>query len=395
MNKTVGSIFLVAGTAIGAGMLGLPLAAGLVGFKVSILVLILIWALMTYTGLLVLEVNLTLPTVNNSFKSMAQKTLGPFGSIVSSITLMLLLYSLTGAYISGSGSMLSMITGLIFHVSVPNWLNSIIFTCVLGSLIFHSTQLVDKTNQLVLSIKGILILLILALLMPKIHYANLLHSPKSVKSLLLVAPIFLTSFGFHTVIPSITNYIGKQARQLQFIIIIGALIPFIIYLFWLVVTLGLIPQVGTYSFAQIHHHDGIACLLCDIMHLSHSHWVSIFINLFGNIAMITSFLGVTLGLFDFLHDVCKRDNSKKGRIQTAALTYLPPLIFSFIYPQGFYFGLSLAAIFVAILEVILPASMVFSLRRNQPGEYQVKGGRFWLLLVFISGLALIGCAVIR
>lgn len=45
-NRTLGSIFIVAGTTIGAGMLAMPLAAAGVGFSVTLGLLIGLWALM-------------------------------------------------------------------------------------------------------------------------------------------------------------------------------------------------------------------------------------------------------------------------------------------------------------------------------------------------------------
>ncbi|WP_319950534.1 aromatic amino acid transport family protein, partial [Klebsiella pneumoniae] len=51
-NRTLGSIFIVAGTTIGAGMLAMPLAAAGVGFSVTLGLLIGLWALMCYTALL-------------------------------------------------------------------------------------------------------------------------------------------------------------------------------------------------------------------------------------------------------------------------------------------------------------------------------------------------------
>ncbi|MEG7492924.1 aromatic amino acid transport family protein, partial [Enterobacter hormaechei] len=45
-NRTLGSIFIVAGTTIGAGMLAMPLAAAGVGFGVTVVLLGGLWALM-------------------------------------------------------------------------------------------------------------------------------------------------------------------------------------------------------------------------------------------------------------------------------------------------------------------------------------------------------------
>jgi tyrosine-specific transport protein len=53
-NRTLGSIFIVAGTTIGAGMLAMPLAAAGVGFGVTLVLLGGLWALMCYTALLLL-----------------------------------------------------------------------------------------------------------------------------------------------------------------------------------------------------------------------------------------------------------------------------------------------------------------------------------------------------
>ena len=99
MKKAFGATLLIIGTTIGAGMLGIPIAGGLIGFKFSALVISILWLLMTYTGLLVLEVNLTLPLKKNNFSSMAQATAGVPAKVIAMTCVFLLLYSLTGAYI--------------------------------------------------------------------------------------------------------------------------------------------------------------------------------------------------------------------------------------------------------------------------------------------------------
>lgn len=55
-NRTLGSILIVAGTTIGAGMLAMPLAAAGVGFTGIVCLLIGLWMLMSYTSLLLVEV---------------------------------------------------------------------------------------------------------------------------------------------------------------------------------------------------------------------------------------------------------------------------------------------------------------------------------------------------
>ena len=54
MNKIVGSTLIIAGTALGGGMLALPLASAGLGFYPAAFLIIANWALMTYTALLML-----------------------------------------------------------------------------------------------------------------------------------------------------------------------------------------------------------------------------------------------------------------------------------------------------------------------------------------------------
>ncbi|SPY32059.1 tryptophan-specific transport protein-1 [Pasteurella canis] len=59
------------------------------------------------------------------------------------------------------------------------------------------------------------------------------------------------------------------------------------------------------------------------------------INAFSIAAILSSFIGVGLGVFDFLADFFKFDNSKQGRFKSWAVTFLPPLILSVSFPLGF------------------------------------------------------------
>ena len=396
-GKVIGSILLLAGTAIGAGMLALPMVSASTGFVFSTALIIFLWALMTLTALLILEVNLAFKVYHNSFGSMAYGTLGRTGQIIAWLTCLLLLYALTSAYIAGNSSLLTTLVQHVFNLNSPSWVNAILFTLVLGTAVFWSTHTVDILNRFFISIKGFLLLATLILLMPHIKITQLIHQAGPAKYIWAAAPIFLTSFGFHTVIPSLTNYLGRDAKTLKKVILIGTIIPLIIYILWLAATLGIIPLFGHYSFSHIiKAHQSVGGFVSTMDHIINSKVISFGINGFSDIAMTTSFLGVSLGLFDFLADGFKRSNSHTGRLQTALLTFIPPLVFALYYPKGFILALGYAAIFVAILEIILPALMVIKLRKSTTlkSSYRVKGGLPLLTIVMLIGVALIACQLL-
>ena len=385
---------MLIGITIGAGMLALPLISAKSGFILSSLALIGIWALMAYTGLLVLEVNLAFPVYRNNFSSMSKMTLGHWGYLVTWISCIALLYALAAAYISGNSSLLSAGFKLFLHRNVPKPLNALFFTIIFGGAVFWSTQIVDHLNRYLLALKATLLIAAIVLLMPHINMNLLLNQSYQAKSLFASIPVFLCAFGYHTIIPSLSNYLGQCPKKLKKVIIIGASVPLIFYLLWMFVILTIVPLAGKYGFDSIsaNNHASLEGLMYNLYHLVQKKWVNIVVNAFSDIAMTTSFLGVTLGLFDFLADHFKRLNTTLGRLQTAALTFIPPLLFACFYPNGFITALRYVAIFVAILEIILPALMVWFLRR-QPARfkspYRVWGNNVVLAIVILCGFLLI------
>ncbi len=390
--KLIGSTFIMTGTAIGAGMLALPLVSGAVGLPLALALLVTIWIVMTLTGLMVLEVCLALKHGRNNFHSMAKETLGPIGQVVAWIMVLVLLYALTAAYISGDASLLTTLLQGTFGVMVPGWINAMIFTVVFGGVVTWSTRAVDLLNRGLMSFKMIALIITIALLLPRVNVVNLASEPGHARYLWVMAPIFLTSFGFHTSIPSVVTYMRRDVKALRKIILWGAGIPMIVYVLWLLVTLGIIPLYGADdSFQSLAlQHGSVGMLVKVIDHLAHSSSVDFGINLFSNIAMTTSFLGVSLGLFDFLADGFKRPNSRQGRVGTSLMTFLLPLAFAIFYPKGFIAALGFAAFCVAVLEVIMPPLMVYQLRRSDKlhSPYRLIGGHTLLLMVLLVGVVL-------
>ena len=121
--KTLGGTWIFAGTAIDAGMLAIPLVTAVVGFPLDMLLLVICWAVMSLTALLILETNLAFPDGAN-FNIMSRHTIGRGGQLATWISFLLLLYALITAYVSGGASLLSVAVKLISGVTWPHWLIS-------------------------------------------------------------------------------------------------------------------------------------------------------------------------------------------------------------------------------------------------------------------------------
>lgn len=397
-GKVIGSTLIVIGTSIGAGMLALPIISAAAGFVPAVLLLIAVWILMTFTGLLLLEATLQFKQYENNFSTMAKATLGIVGQVGAWISCLMLLYALTAAYIAGNTSlMVHLLQSVGIHS--PNWVSSLLFTCVLGSAIFWSASTVDHCNRVLISVKGILLTGSFVFMLPHVNMIHLLSccSGHSSKYLLTAVTIFLCAFGFHNVVPSLVNYIGLEPKALRKIIITGTTITCGIYFLWLLVTLGIMPLYGENSFSMVVKTDGsVGLFIQTLCALLHNKWLYYGINGFANIAMTTSFLGVALGLFDFLADGFHRSNTHFGRFQSALLTFIPPLLFALFYPEGFILALGYASVFVIVITILLPVLFVYQLRKRSasPALYRVRGGSWILIGLMILSVVFIGLQIL-
>ena len=365
----------------------MPLAAAGVGFTVTLGLLFTLWALMCYTALLLLEVYQHVPA-DMGLGSLAARYLGRYGQWVTGFCMLFLLYALTAAYISGAGELLASSLNQWLDWQLPPAAGVLIFTLLGGAVVCIGTALVDLFNRFLFSAKIVFLVIMLALLMPHIHQVNLLTLPVEQGLALSAIPVIFTSFGFHGSVPSIVSYMNGDIRKLRRVFGIGSAIPLIAYLFWQLVTLGSIDS-NTFI-GLMAEHSGLNGFLVALRNVVASSHVELAVHLFADLALATSFLGVALGLFDYMADLFQRRNTVAGRLQTGAMTFLPPLAFALFYPRGFVMALGYAGVALSVLALLLPSLLAWKSRQQHPQqEYRVAGGTPMLCAVFGCGVVII------
>ena len=385
-NSAFGSTFIVAGTALGAGMLAMPLATAGIGFTSAMLLLFGLWVIMGYTALLLVEAYQH-NDATMGLSSIAYKYLGRSGRLLTSLAMPFLMYSLIAAYLAGGGEIIREFLNSLLGLQLPSYVGVLSFAVIGGGVVCFGTHSVDLINRCLFATKIFFLATMLILLLPHVQQVNLLSMPVKQALLLSAIPIVFTSFGFHGSVPSIVSYMRGDTAQLRKIFIIGSAIPLLVYVFWQVATLG---TIGSGTFIGIlADESGLNGLLVAVKAVVGTARVEMAVRLFAALALATSFLGVSLGLFDFLADFFKLKNTVNGRLQTGVITFVPPLLFSLFYPKGFIFALGFAAIALSILSLLLPALLVRQTRKQHAGGYRVFGGQLGLLLVFVLGIAII------
>ena len=385
-TKVLGSSLIIAGTTIGAGMLALPLVSASLGFFTASMLMVGIWAIMSYTSLLMLEVHQH-GHQSATLHSLALQFLGKNGQRIATFSMLFLFYALCAAYIAGGSEQFHEKINLVSPFQLPKTFSTILFTVIVAVIIALGTKTVDVINRGLFALKLIMLVSILFFLTPNITGEYLMSLPVHQGVFITALPVIFTSFGFHGSIPAIVNYLDLDIKKIKISLLIGSSLPLIIYLFWQGITLG---QLSQSEFEQI---NGINQFITTIQQSIDHQFIQIALSLFADLALLTSFIGVSLGLFEFLRDSSKK--WQRSSIITAVLTYTPPLMFALFYPQGFITALGYAAIALVILALFLPVALVFSARKtHKNAEYTVAGGNIALLLVVLFGLTVISSQVL-
>lgn len=371
---TKGSL-LIAGTTIGGGMLAMPLLTSMGGFIPSLALFFVCWAFMACTGLLFLEVCLWMKGDTNMV-SMAESTLGKFGKYSAWVMYLFLFYTLTLAYTVGCGK----ITAHAFGGVIPDWAATVLVIAVLTPLVWAGAHLIGRINLwlmagLALSFFGFVGIAWRFVDWELLAESNWLFSLKTL-------PVAFTAFGFQGSVPTLVRYMDFDKRKTMLSILIGSFIPLVTYILWHYLILGIVPREGPGGLLEALEKGMTAVQpLAAQVDDPRIGFVSQFFAFF---ALVTSFLGVSLGLRDFLADGMQITKNRRGRLYICLLIFVPVLIAAISYPDIFIESLGYAGGYgCAFLLGLLPILMVWNgrYRLGLPNETILPGGRALLIIM--------------
>lgn len=389
-TRILGGTLLVIGTSIGGALLVLPIANASSGLFNSTIFLMLSWALMTFTGFLILEVNLWLPAGSNMI-SMARSTLGRSGQIAAWIFYCLLLYTLLSAYTAGGADMLQNLAGMI-GLHLKQWQAAFIFTGLLGYVVYLGIRSVDLVNRGLMAGKLGIYFLLIILIAPHFDPQKLLSG--QLKYVTGAVMLMVVSFGFGSIIPSLRTYLDGDIKKLRIVLFVGTTIPLMCYIAWDGVIMSSVPSQNLA--AMTHSEHAAVDLISALSDFIGSDIITSAYRLFTSVCVLTAFLSVSLSLVDFLADGLRLQKAGRQAMVLHALALLPPLLIVLFYPGAFLAAMTYAGVICVVLLALLPVLMVWSgryIKCLQPGAYQVFGGRIMLAVAMCMSLMLVGVAI--
>lgn len=389
---------MIAGTAIGAGMIALPMTLAKLGVLGSLTLMLGTWLVIYYSALIGSELTLRVKE-NLSLNEIAHRLSGKGSAFAAMACVMILSYALIAAYLYGGSSITASICQSLWGES-PDPYNLIqYFSLAMIAVLVLGITWVDYINRLMFfALIGILGVTIVGLGVT-VNFQSLptlTDKTFDVSTWTVAIPVIFTSFGFQMMIPAMSGYLNRDSYLLKTAFLWGSLIPVAIYLAWTVSTLGTLTTHHIDSFNQvlsgtIDVGEFVKMLSSSASwrHLQHLVWgVSFF-------AIITSAFGVALGLIDLWKRLlAHRFQGVVLQSVAAFLTIVPSFIIALLTPGAFIKALGFAGMILVVIAIVLPIYLLFKSDQNSKMTYfkitQHKG-----LRVLVLGLAfgLIACEI--
>lgn len=381
--KMIGSSLIIAGTALGAGMLAIPMVLAQFGLLYGTLLMVLICFGTTYAALLLLEATIKAGG-GLGLNSIARKTLGRQGQLLTNGLLYALLICLLMAYILGAGDLLSKLLSN-FGIEITATTSQIVFTLIAGAVVASGTGVIDKLNRALFFVMLASLFATMTFLAPSMTQENLMQvTSHDHVDLIKTSAILFTSFGFMVVIPTLVSYNHEATdKQLRNMVIVGSLIPLVCYLCWL------FSVVGNLSEEQFRSFKNVSDLMAAFE--AQSPWVGNILSTFTGLALLTSFFGVAMALFNQNKDMFNQNTAV-----TYCISFILPLVGSLLAADKFLQVLNYAGIILVFLAVFVPLVMVHKQRFMKVADdrYRAEGGNVMMLFSLLFGCFLLVSQVI-
>ncbi len=358
------AIAVLVGTTIGAGILGIPYVVYQAGFLSGLL-------LMAMVFLAVLLLNLHLGEIVSSTKGhhqltgYAEKYLGKTGKYVMFASVVFGFYGALLAYIIGEGKVLAALTG------GSSFVYSLLFFVFASLLVYLGLKVIEKA-ELFLTAGILTIVVILALWgAGSLNWANLAEF-NLLKLLIPYGVVFFAMSGL-SAIPQQAEILGAHRKKLKLAVILGTLIPFVVYLIFTFIAVG-VGGSQTTPVASV----GLGQVMGPAMLIG--------ANIFAFFTMATSFL--TLGLA--LKSTYQYDFKVGQKLAWALTVFIPLLIFVLGF-NDFEKVLGLVGSIGGGVQGILIGAMYMRLKKKREKQPEYELTKSYLIvgllaLMFIGGM---------
>lgn len=361
---------------IGAGILGIPYVVAKVGIVFGLLSILGIGLIMLFVNLLLGKVSLK-TWGNHQLTGYAEQHLGKKGKFVMFLAMVIGEYSAIIAYLIGVSTILAELIGgdKLFY--------GIILISIMFVVLSYGVRIFENLESFLVLGMIILVFLLPLFLNGKVSFANLEQMKFSWNMFFIPYGAILFSYLGTQAIP-IMKLQMKDNKNLNKAIIIGSLVPILIYSFFTLVILMVL---------KLHHFEMFKEKIATVVLEGVIGGTAPFVlNMFALLTMLSSFIAVSFAL----HQMYIKDYNLKKELSTFFTIFVPLIIFILYTTSNitsFVNTLEMGGVFSGGLITILVILMSWSIektiaRRKRKTKhkfwYWVKTIFSWLVILLVS-----------
>jgi len=363
---------LIGGAAVGAGILGMPVKTGLSGLLPSLLGLAVLSAALWANAWIMAEGLIRRGADQRDLAWLFHRELGPGGRWLTVAGYLVNYYGVMVAYLAGAGAVLGALLG--WEAGRP--LLTLGFFLPATALALFGVAVVLRGNAFFMLLLGVSFAYLLwaawqGMEPQRLAYADWSYLPS-------VMPIIMCSLAFHNMVPFTCRNLGFRRGPIMLALGLGVLIPLILGGLLTMAVVGGLPLTGgDASLWGAFQADQPATV--PLAKVLKAPGITTAGGVFSICAILTSYLAVGTGLMGFWRDLWPR----AGRWTRAALTFAPPVLVVYLYPNLFLQALDIAGgLGVGLVFGVGPALMLLRWRPASPW-LRLAG---WTLLALFAGV---------
>ncbi|MBI4407154.1 MAG: hypothetical protein HY565_01495 [Candidatus Kerfeldbacteria bacterium] len=376
-SSLFGAVALMVGTAVGAGIFALPYVFSRAGVLVGLGYVLGLGSVLALVNLAYGEVVLSTEG-DHQLVAYVERYLGQRWKIVALLATCVGFYGALSAYAVEVSNLLYGLLGdwLPFTRLQLGLVYFTLVSCALG-IGLRAVTVIEKMMMLIMLT---LVVSLIVLGLPHVVTSN--YQLVNPAGLFLPYGVVLFALAAASAVPDMKNVLRQRLSGLKQAILIGSIVPIVIYAIFATVAVGITGSGTTESAVA-----GLGQVL--------GPWALLIGSLFGCVTMTTSFL--VLGLV--LREVYQFDFHMRPTLAWAA-TIIPPLLMLIFNWLSFIEILGISGALVGGLEGIMIMQMHRRLRivHHRPSEFTVTQSRILHVLtylIFIGGIAYEGWVVVQ
>lgn len=329
-KKLILSAFMVAGAAIGSGVLALPILAAGPGLVNTMIFITVTFAISYWMAMISIDVYAKYDDHNVNAATLAVDYFGKKGYWITTILNVLSMGSLAAAYVNAGGDLLAKTVLPAFHIQIPSQLGMIIFFVVFMPAFIVGLGLISRLNGIIFTIKYVCLIggILLGLHLINVNIFEII--PSGAVYLGAGASTMFCIWMMHMVLPlvlKINDWNPVKAKKAAFI---GLVIPALAYLGWMMLIFSLVSRT------DFQHLSTIG----DVMHFALTKpgvpkVISTLVGVFASITVLTAFLSIGFSLVAFVIDALKWKESPKTRLLATLISFIIPVIIALLFPKAF------------------------------------------------------------